>query len=374
MSSAGISAAAHRATQKRPATGFDILKSGTALLRLLPPNFAHKSAVKALKYGLVPKSSGTDDSVLAIKVWDIEFTNPIGMSAGFDKNAEGVDGIIDLGFGFAEAGTVTPLPQPGNPKPNLFRLTEDSALINRLGFPSEGVEVFANNLRKRRHSATGIVGINVGINTGTADAAGDIETCLDRLAQFASYVTINVSCPNTPGLCAWQAGDKLAEMVGRAKVKLAQVAGERTPPLLVKIGPDLDEDGLTAVADVALTVGIDGLIACNTTSERPATLRNASAQEAGGLSGPPIRQQATKVLSNLFEMTGGKIPLIGCGGISTADDAYERIRAGASLLQLYTALIYGGPGLVTDIKSGLAARLRADGYSKLSEAIGANHR
>ena len=150
---------------------------------------------------------------------------------------------------------------------------------------------------------------------------------------------------------------------------------KRTPPLLVKIGPDLDEDGLAAVADVAMrTVGIDGLIACNTSSERPANLRNASAQETGGLSGPPIRQQATKVLSNLFEMTGGKVPLIGCGGISTADDAYERIRAGASLLQLYTALIYGGPRLVTEIKSGLAARLRADGYSKLSEAVGANHR
>lgn len=374
MSSAGISAATHRAAQKRSATGFGILKRGTALLRLLPPNFAHKSAVTAIKLGLVPKTSGADDSVLAIKVWDTEFSNPIGMSAGFDKNAETVDGIIDLGFGFAEAGTVTPAPQAGNPKPNLFRLTEDQALINRLGFPSEGVEVFAINLKKRRHGATGIVGINIGINTGTADAAGDIETCLVQLAQFASYITINVSCPNTPGLCAWQAGDKLAEMVDGAKTTLARVSGERTPPLLVKIGPDLDEDGLAAVADVAVTVGIDGLIACNTSSERPANLRNASAQETGGLSGPPIRQQATKVLSNLFEMTGGKVPLIGCGGISTADDAYERIRAGASLLQLYTALIYGGPRLVTEIKSGLAARLRADGYSKLSEAVGANHR
>ena len=374
MSSAGISTATHRTAQKRSATGFDVLKSGTALLRLLPPNFAHKSAVKALKYGLIPKSSGPDDPVLAIKVWDIEFSNPIGMSAGFDKNAEGVDGIIDLGFGFAEAGTVTPLPQPGNPKPNLFRLTEDRALINRLGFPSEGVEVFAKNLRKRRHSATGVVGINVGINTGTADAVGDIEACLDQLAQFASYVTINVSCPNTPGLCAWQAGDNLAEMVGRAKARLAQLSGNRTPPLLVKIGPDLDEDGLAAVADVAMRIGIDGLIACNTTSERPATLRNANAQETGGLSGSPIQQRATIVISNLFEMTSGKVPLIGCGGISTADDAYERIRAGASLVQLYTALIYGGPRLVTEIKSGLAARLRADGYSKLSDAVGTSHR
>ena len=234
--------------------------------------------------------------------------------------------------------------------------------------------MFANNLRKRRYSATGIVGINVGINTGTADAAGEIEACLEQLAQFASYVTINVSCPNTPSLCAWQAGDKLAEMVGRAKARLVQVTGNRTPPLLVKIGPDLDEEELAAVADVAVTIGIDGLIACNTTSERPITLRNANAQETIGLSGPPLRQQATKVLSILFEMTGEQIPLIGCGGISTADDVYERIRAGASLVQLYTALIYGGPRLVTEIKSGLAARLRADGYSKMSDAVGASHR
>ncbi len=373
MSSAGISAAAPRAAQKRSASGFDILKSGTAFLRLLPPNFAHKTAVKTLKYGLVPKLSGPDDPVLSIKLWDIEFSNPIGMSAGFDKNAEGVDGIMNLGFGFAEAGTVTPLPQPGNPKPNLFRLTEDDALINRLGFPSEGVDVFAANMESRREGATGIVGINVGINTGTADAAGDIEICLQRLAPYASYVTINVSCPNTPGLCAWQAGDKLAEMVGRAKAVLAKGSDDRTPPLLVKIGPELDGDGLSAVADVAMSEDIDGLIACNTTSERPATLRNINASETGGLSGPPLRCQATKVLSDLFVMTQGKIPLIGCGGISTADDAYERIRAGASLLQLYTALIYGGPGLVADIKAGLASRLRADGYKKLSDAVGTNH-
>ena len=374
MSSAGISAAAHRAAQKRSSSGVDILKSGTAFLRLLPPNLAHKAAVKALKYGLVPKLSGPDDPILSIRLWDLEFPNPIGMSAGFDKNAEGVDGIINLGFGFAEAGTVTPVPQPGNPKPNLFRLAEDHALINRLGFPSEGVEVFAKNMENRRKDASGIVGINVGINTGTADAAGDIEICLQRLAPLASYVTINVSCPNTPGLCAWQAGDKLAEMVGRAREVLVKGSGDRTPPLLVKIGPELDEDGLSAVADVAMSENIDGLIACNTTSEKPATLRNVNASESGGLSGPPLRRQATKVLSDLFVMTRGKIPLIGCGGIATADDAYERIRAGASLLQLYTALIYGGPGLVSEIKTGLASRLKADGYTNLSDAVGANHR
>tara|TARA_Y100001934_G_scaffold1300_1_gene1864 strand:+ start:198562 stop:199686 length:1125 start_codon:yes stop_codon:yes gene_type:complete len=374
MSSAGISAAAQRVAHKPEQPGLDIHKSGTALFRLLPPNLAHKGAIKALKFGLVPKLAGFDDSVLAIKLWDIEFPNPVGMSAGFDKNGEVVDGLIDIGFGFAEAGTVTPLPQPGNPKPNLFRLPDDLALINRLGFPSDGMEAFAANLEKRPPGANGIVGINVGINAGTANATGDIEKGLKKLAHMAGYITINVSCPNTPGLCAWQAGDKLSEMVRCAKATLAEICRERTPPLLVKIGPELDDQGLADVAEVALNAGVDGLIACNTTAERPATLRSEKAMEAGGLSGLPIRQRATGVVSRLYELTGGQIPLIGCGGISTAADAYERIRAGASLLQLYTALIYGGPGLVNDIKRGLAQRLRADGYTKLSDAVGANHR
>ena len=180
---------------------------------MLPPNFAHKIAIKSLQYGLVPKLPRNDDPILAIRLWNIDFQNPIGISAGFDKNAKVVDGLFDLGFGFAEIGTVTPSPQAGNPKPNLFRLSEDKALINRLGFPSEGVAVFIKNIEKKRNDQTGVVGINVGINTGTNDPTGDIEYCLKNLARFASYITINVSCPNTPGLCAWQAGDKLAEMV-----------------------------------------------------------------------------------------------------------------------------------------------------------------
>jgi dihydroorotate dehydrogenase len=364
----------NRATKNQLNSGVDILKSATAMFRMLPPNLAHKIAIKSLQYGLVPKLPGIDDPILAIKLWGIEFQNPIGISAGFDKNAEVVDELCALGFGFSEIGTVTPSPQAGNPRPNLFRLSEDKALINRLGFPSEGVAVFVKNLAKRRNTPAGVVGINVGINTGSDNPTGDIEYCLKKLARFAGYITINVSCPNTPGLCAWQAGDKLAEMVECAKSTLAQLSEVRTPPLLVKIGPELDEDGLAAVADVALTVGIDGLIACNTSGERPATLKSPNAREVGGLSGPPIRQQAIKTLSNLYKLTDGSIPLIGCGGISSADDAYARIRAGASLLQLYTALIYGGPRLVGEIKNGLIGRLRADGYNKLSDAVGAHSR
>ena len=374
MSSAGIAAATGRAARNWLNPKVDILKSATAAFRILPPNLAHKIAIKSLRYGLVPKSPKIDDSILAIKLWNLEFRNPIGISAGFDKNAEVIDGLFDLGFGFSEIGTVTPIAQAGNPKPNLFRLPEDKALINRLGFPSEGVAVFIKNLEKNRNDLAGVLGINIGMNTGSENPTGDIEYCLKKLARFADYITINVSCPNTPGLCAWQAGDKLAEMVECAKSTLAQLSECRKPPLLVKIGPELNEDGLAAVAKVALTVGIDGLIACNTSGERPPTLKSANSREVGGLSGPPIGQQALKTLSNLYNLTDGRIPLIGCGGISDADDAYARIRAGASLLQLYTALIYGGQRLVCEIKDGLIGRLRADGYKKLSDAVGTDLR
>ena len=370
MSTAGVTAAADRSIKKRLNLKVDIFKCATAVFRILPPNLAHKIAIKSLQYGLVPKLPRIDDSILAIKLWDIEFRNPIGISAGFDKNAEVVDELCDLGFGFSEIGTVTPLAQAGNPRPNLFRLSEDKALINRLGFPSEGVFAFIKNLEKKRNDSAGVVGINIGINTGSDNPTGDIEYCLKNLARFAGYITINVSCPNTPGLCAWQAGDKLAEMVECARLTLAQLSEGRKPPLLVKIGPELNEEGLAAVADVALTVGIDGLIACNTSGERPPTLKSTNSREVGGLSGPPICQQALKTLSKLYKLTEGRIPLIGCGGISTADDAYARIRAGASLLQLYTALIYGGPRLVSEIKNGLIGRLRADGYKNLSDAVG----
>jgi dihydroorotate dehydrogenase len=370
MSTAGVTAAADSSIKNRLVSKVDILKTATAAFRMLPPNLAHKIAIKSLQYGLVPKLPRIDDPILAIKLWDIEFRNPIGISAGFDKNAEVIDGLCDLGFGFSEIGTVTPLAQAGNPRPNLFRLPEDKALINRLGFPSQGVAVFVKNLEKKQNDPAGVVGINVGINTGSDNPTGDIEYCLKNLARFAAYITINVSCPNTPGLCAWQAGDKLAEMVECAKSTLAQLSCARKPPLLVKIGPELTEGDLAAVADVALTVGLDGLIACNTSGERPPTLKSANSREVGGLSGPPIGQQALKTLSKLYNLTEGRIPLIGCGGISTADDAYARIRAGASLLQLYTALIYGGPRLVSEIKNGLIGRLRSDGYNKLSDAVG----
>ena len=369
----GVSAVMNGRETKKKKTSFDLMKSGTAIFRLLPTNLAHKCAIKALKFGLVPKPAGIEDPILETDIWGMKFINPLGMSAGFDKNAEVINGVSDLGFGFAEIGTVTPFPQEGNPKPNLFRLLEDGALINRLGFPSNGAEKFARNLKNMRDISSFKIGINIGINKGTSDPAGDIDYCLNKLAGYASYVAINVSCPNTPGLCAWQAGDKLAELVEKAKLTLCKLVNEKTPPLLVKIGQELGDDQLAAVSKVALNYGIDGLVACNTTVKRPANLRSNHAKEAGGLSGSPIKKQANQTLSKLYNMTNGKVVLIGCGGISSAKDAYERIKSGASLLQLYTALIYGGPNIITEIKEGLAAHLKEDGYANLSDAVGVNH-
>ena len=373
MSTVDITAVINGRDTKKNKTHIDLMKSGTAMFRMLPANLAHKCAIQALKFGLIPNLKGLDDPILKIRLWDMEFDNPIGMSAGFDKNAEAIKGVSDLGFGFAEIGTVTPFPQKGNPKPNLFRLPEDRALINRLGFPSNGAENFAKNMEKAKNIPLFKLGINIGINTGTSDATGDIDFCLKKLAGYASYIAINVSCPNTPGLSALQAGDKLSEMVEKAKLTLSQLANEKIPPLLVKIGQELDDKELAAIAKVALNTGIDGLVACNTTAQRPAALRSSCANEVGGLSGSPIRKTATRTLSELYKMTSGKVVLIGCGGISTADDAYERIKSGASLLQLYTSLIYGGPSLIAEIKEGLSAHLKDDGYTKLSDAVGANH-
>jgi dihydroorotate dehydrogenase len=364
-------------TEIRPAAAairkrrFDLFRSGTALLRRTPANFAHRAAIFALKHGLVPADNAPDNTVLATRLFGIDFTNPVGMAAGFDKDAEALDGLIGSGFGFAEAGTVTPRPQSGNSRPNLFRLIEDRALINRLGFPSKGLDRFIENFDA--HTRTdAIIGANIGFNSVTDDAIGDVSTGIARLAGKASYLVVNVSCPNTPGLCAWQERDQLRPLLERA-VKIRDDSGNSTP-LLVKISPDLDDDGLAVVAETALEARIDGLIAANTTIDRPATLQGTQSNEKGGLSGPPLTDMATRALAELYRLTEGKLPIIGCGGISNAADAYARIRAGASLVQIYTALVYNGPGFVREIKDELAALLIAGGYGSVSDAVGADHR
>jgi dihydroorotate dehydrogenase len=343
------------------------------LLHLLSPEAAHGIAIWALKGGFSGRASEADDPLLATRVWNLSFPNPIGLAAGFDKDAEVMDAMLALGFGFIEAGSVTPLPQPGNPKPRLFRLDEDQAVINRFGFNSKGLEHFAGKLAARKR--VGIVGANVGKNRDAPDAAADYATGIRRVCALADYLVCNVSSPNTPGLRNLQARAQIEDLIHRVlEARRASAPDQgKLPPLLAKVGPDLDEAQIQDIAEVALATKIDGLIVGNTTITRPAMLKSRHATETGGLSGPPLMALATTCLSNMYRATGGKIPIIGCGGVASGADAYAKIRAGASLVQLYSALVFHGPDLVVRIKRELAACLRADGFKTVADAVGADH-
>jgi dihydroorotate dehydrogenase len=348
-------------------------KTVRPLLHLFSPEAAHGVAIWALKNGLAGRSRDADDPLLATHVWGLPFPNPIGLAAGFDKDAEVLDAMLALGFGFVEAGTVTPQSQPGNPKPRLFRLDEDEAVINRFGFNSKGLDCFAEKLRVR--SRKGIVGANVGKNRDATDAAADYVQGAERVCAHADYLVCNVSSPNTPGLRNLQARAEIEALINRVLEARAKAAPDAAhpPPLLAKVGPDLDEQQISDIAEVALATKIDGLIVGNTTVTRPAGLRSVHAKETGGLSGPPLMSLATKCLSDMYRLTDGKIPIIGCGGVASGADAYAKIRAGASLVQLYSALVFHGPELVGRIKTELAACLRADGFKSVAEAVGADH-
>lgn len=344
-------------------------------LHLVDPERAHTLAIASLKHGLLRPHAAPDDPVLATQVWGLSFANPIGLAAGFDKQAEVIDPMLGFGFGFVEAGTVTPEPQPGNPRKRLFRLDEDEAVINRFGFNSQGLAAFAQRLAERRKGAhaPGIVGANVGKNRDTTDAAADYAKGVAAVTPVADYIVVNVSSPNTPGLRGLQARAPIEDLLRRALAARAGAsAAERPPPLLAKVGPDLDDSQLQDIADVALATGIDGLIVGNTTLARPATLRSRDRDEAGGLSGKPLMAPSTACLRQFYRVTAGRIPIIGCGGVASGADAYAKIRAGASLVQLYTALVFHGPGLAATIKRDLAKLLRADGFSHVSEAVGAD--
>ncbi len=330
---------------------------------------AHELAIWALANGLAGASRAADPPSLAVRAFGLDFPNPVGLAAGFDKDARAMAGGLKLGFGFVEAGTVTPLPQPGNPKPRLFRLAEDRAVINRLGFNGRGLDAFARRMRARPHA--GIVGANVGRNKETADEAADFERGVETLAPLADYLTVNISSPNTPGLRDLQRAEALAALLDRLVAARARTGAR--PPILVKVAPDLDADGRRAVAEVALAAGIDGLIVGNTTTARPASLRSRHKGEAGGLSGAPLMAPSTEVLREFYRLTGGRLPLVGCGGVASGADAYAKIRAGATLVQLYTALVFDGPGLVVRIKRELAQCLARDGFVAVADAVGADH-
>ncbi len=339
-------------------------------LNCLDPERAHGLTVRALKLGLarlLPRE--VDDPILATKVWDLSFPNPVGLAAGFDKGAEVCDAALALGFGFVEAGTVTPRPQPGNSGQRLFRLGADEAVINRFGFNSHGIAPFAANLARRRNRG-GIVGANVGKNRDTVDGAADYIACIEALAGLADYLVVNVSSPNTPGLRALQARAQIEDLL--ARVLAARRGGTHQQPILVKLAPDLSDDELADIADVAIAAKVDGLIIGNTTVARPPTLKSPDRDAPGGLSGRPLFGPSTTCLAAAYRHTKGQIPIIGCGGIASGVDAYAKIRAGASLVQLYSALVFYGPGLVGRIKRELAALLRRDGFAAVSEAVGAD--
>lgn len=344
------------------------------ILFCLEPEHAHWLGINALKFGILPRFDNIKDDLLNIEVWGKTFPNPIGMAAGFDKNAEVPDAIIEQGFGFAEVGTVTPLAQPGNPKPRLFRLVEDKAVINRLGFNNHGLAPFQARLKKRRNAgAKGIVGANMGKNKSSDDAVKDYATAISALVNFADYLVLNVSSPNTPGLRDLQGRDQLMELIAAA-IKARDENAEQFCPLLLKVAPDLTIQDINDISEVALQLKIDGIIATNTTLKRPDSLKSKFRQEAGGLSGRPVYELSTNTLGEFYKSTEGKIPLIGVGGVSSGLDAYEKIRSGATLVQLYTAMIYHGPGIVNKIKNELAVCLREDGYSSVSQAVGAFYR
>jgi len=340
------------------------------LLRALPPESAHRLTLAALAAGFGGRAASPDPPSLSQHLWDRNFANPIGIAAGFDKDALVPDALLRLGFGFVEIGTVTPLPQPGNPKPRVFRLDEDSALINRLGFNSGGLDRVVARLEPRRGNG-GIVGVNIGRNRDSADAVADYAEGVRRTASLADYLVVNVSSPNTPGLRDLQARTVLEDLLGRLLAARAETGA--SVPLLVKIAPDLSPEERADIAAVALATGIDGIVVANTTVARPPGLRSHSAREAGGLSGRPLFAPSTALLGDMYRLTEGRLPLIGVGGVASAADAYAKIRAGCSLVQFYTALVFAGPALLGRIKTGLAELLCRDGFASVSEAVGADH-
>jgi dihydroorotate dehydrogenase len=344
------------------------------ILRRLDPEEAHRLVLKALGWGLGPKAPADAEPTLGIRVLGRDFPNPIGLAAGFDKNAEVFDRTLAMGFGFVEVGGVTPKPQDGNPRPRVFRLEDDLAIVNRMGFNNDGMDAVAARLALR--AGPGIVGVNLGKNKDTADAARDYAALVERFAPLADFLTVNVSSPNTPGLRALQGRAALDDILRAALEARARAtpAGQAPTPLLLKIAPDLAPADRSDIVEVALERAIDGIVVSNTTVERPPTLESEYRRESGGLSGAPLFRMSTQLLSRIYKMTEGKVPLIGVGGVSTGAGAYAKIRAGASLVQLYTALVYRGPALVPWIQADLAERLARDGFRTLAEAVGADHR
>ncbi len=339
----------------------------TRALRGLDPEDAHGWAIRGLKWGLGPVG-GRDDPILATTVAGLSLPNAVGLAPGFDKDAQVFGPMLRAGFGFVECGTVTPKAQAGNPRPRLFRLSEDRAVINRMGFNNQGLEAFADRLARR--GSPGVVGANIGANKDSEDRIGDYVAGLMRLWGLASYFTINISSPNTPGLRALQTKAALEELLGRlAQARDALLPSGRAP-MFLKVAPDLEAGEVETMVEACLAQGLAGIIVSNTTVSRPA-LTSRFAGQTGGLSGAPLMALSTRVLAEFAQASAGRLALIGVGGIGSGADAYAKIRAGACAVQLYSALVFEGPGLVARIKRDLAQRLRADGFASIGAAVGA---
>ncbi len=344
---------------------------GLPLLRQFSPETAHSLTIRALTMGLGAKSRGPGPAILTVQVFGLDFPNPLGLAAGFDKNAEVPDAMIAMGFGFAEVGTITPLPQDGNPRPRIFRLEEDRAIVNRLGFNNKGLDAAELRL-KQRSGRPGIVGANVGANKSSTDWVADYVEGFRRLHALADYVTVNISSPNTPGLRSLQDKTALDELLGALMDVRAQlsVAGASPTPLVIKVAPDLGSQDIDDISETVMSRGVEALIVSNTTVGHRTGLRGPHAREGGGLSGAPLFEPSTAVLREFYRATEGRVALIGVGGVSSGEQAYEKIRSGASLVQLYSALTYQGPDLIQQIKKDLADCLARDGFKSVNEAVG----
>ena len=340
-------------------------------LLALAPETAHRATIGLLKTGLGPRAQAAARPSLAIDLCGLHLANPIGLAAGFDKDAEAPNAMLGAGFGFVECGTVTPRPQAGNPRPRLFRLNADRAVINRMGFNNRGLDAFAARLRERPRN--GVVGANVGANKDASDRAADYATGLERLWGLADYFVLNVSSPNTPGLRALQARAPLDDLLGRVAAVRSRLAPERgVAPILLKVAPDLAPEEIETIVESAVAHGLDGLIVGNTTLARPPTLVSAEAGEAGGLSGAPLFAPSTEILRAFARAAAGRLVLVGVGGIASGADAYAKIRAGARAVQLYSALVFEGPGLIVRMLAELAGLVAADGYASVADAVGAD--
>lgn len=330
------------------------------------PESAHRMAIEGLR--LMPRLAPATAGKLAIELAGIAFPNPVGVAAGFDKDAEVPDALLGLGFGFTEVGSITPRPQAGNPKPRLFRLVEDRAVINRMGFNNGGAEAALKRLERRR-GRSGVVGINIGANKDSDNRIEDYAIMTRMLTPHASYLAVNISSPNTPGLRALQDEGALTELLDAVIEARGEVSGAEPPPIFLKVAPDLEPADIDAIARIVLDKKLGALIVSNTTISRP-ELRSHHAGEVGGLSGAPLKPLATQRVRDFRSATGGTIPLVGVGGIASAEDAWERIKAGASLVQLYSAMVYEGPSLGAKIVRGLERLMRREGYSTIAEAVG----